>query len=184
MGTRAEDAAVAKALQESHWEADRKLAAQRQRIRNKMEDERLAKKAKQEAKTMQKEATDARRKLREATEMQETQAALKTFTPEMLGAGKARAGGVDFKKRRKEVLQRLAAKGAKFSARGQNDWAWFLDAWDARMVDEHGPEWGNVFAGFMQHLADELVAGNASAVINFMQTETSRVLSDVRALQV
>ena len=52
------------------------------------------------------------------------------------------------------------------------------------MVDEHGPEWDNVFAGFMQHLADELVAGNASAVINFMQTETSRVLSDVRALQV
>ena len=63
-------------------------------------------------------------------------------------------------------------------------WAWFLDAWDARMVDEHAAEWGNVFAGYMQHLADQLVAGNADAVINFMRTETSRVLSDVRALQV
>ena len=184
MGTRAADAVVAKAMQESQWEEDRKLAKERQRVRNQMEDERLAKKAKTEARTMQKEATAARRKLQDAKEMQETQEALKTFTPEMLGAGKPRAGGADMKKRRKEVLQRLAAKGAKFSARGRNDWIWFLDAWDDRMINEHGAEWGNVFAGYMQHLAQELVAGNANAVINFMQTETSRVLSDVRALQV
>ena len=56
--------------------------------------------------------------------------------------------------------------------------------WDDRLITEHGPEWGNVFAGNMQHLAEELVAGDANAVINFMQFETSRVLSDVRALQV
>ena len=52
------------------------------------------------------------------------------------------------------------------------------------MIHEHGPEWGNVFAGYMQHLAGQLLAGNADAVIDFMRTETSRVLSDVRALQV
>ena len=130
MSTRAADAVVAKAMQESQWEEDRKLAKERQRVRNQMEDERLAKKAKTEAKTMQKEATAARRKLQEAKEMQETQEAIKTFTPAMLGAGKPRAGGADMKKRRKEVLQRLAAKGAKFSARQRNDWAWFLEAWD------------------------------------------------------
>ena len=62
-----------------------------------MEDEKLVKKAQQEAKTMQKELTETRRQLREATEMQETQAALKTFTHEMLGAGKERAGGADIK---------------------------------------------------------------------------------------
>ena len=41
----------------------------------------------------------------------------------------------------------MAAKGAKFSARKKNDWAWFVDAWDAKMLEYYEAEWGEVFAG-------------------------------------
>ena len=133
---------------------------------------------------MQARVAVVRRKLREAHEMEETLAALKTFTPAMLGDGRARGGGDDCRKRRKEVLQRLAAKGAPFSARGKNDWTWFVAAWGAKTSEEHGAKWGQVFAEWMQNLGESLAAGNANAVADFMASEINRVLQDVSALQV
>ena len=126
----------------------------------------------------------ARKKLRDANEMQETLVAVKTFTPAMLGHGRARGGGDDYRKRRKEVLQRIAAKGAPFSARGKNDWAWFIEAWDKAMAEEHDKEWGQKFAEWMQHLVESLGGGNANAVADFMASEINRVLQDAPALQV
>ena len=58
--------------------------------------------------------------------MQETLDAVKTFTLDMLGAGKPLGGGQPHRKRRKEVLNRLAARGAEFSAQGKTVGHWAL----------------------------------------------------------
>ena len=52
------------------------------------------------------------------------------------------------------------------------------------MYEEHGSDWGQVFAEQMQHLCEALVAGEASAVADFMASETQRALQDVLALRV
>ena len=78
----------------------------------------------------------------------------------------------------------MAARGAEFSAQGENDWAWFIRAWDEKMCVEHGKAWGGIFAGQMQHLCEALAAGEASAVADFMASETQRELQDVLALRV
>ena len=48
-----------------------------------------------------------------------------------------------------DVLDKLAAFGVGLSAEQVNDWAWFKQAWDALMVDEHDQGWGGIFAGWM-----------------------------------
>ena len=116
--------------------------------------------------------------------MQETLAAVKTFTPAMLGAGLKGGGGQSHRLRRWDVLNRLAVRGAEFSAQGKNDWAWFIRAWDEKMCVEHDKAWGGIFAGQMQHLCEALAAGEASAVADFMASETQRKLHDVLALRV
>ena len=47
------------------------------------------------------------------------------------------------------------------------------------MCEEHGNTWGRMFAGQMQHLCEALAAGEASAVADFMASETQRTLQDV-----
>ena len=116
--------------------------------------------------------------------MQETLVAVKTFTPAMLGAGLKGGGGKAHRLRRWDVLTRLAARGAEFSAQGQNDWEWFICAWDEKMCVEHGNTCGQIFAGQMQHLCEALAAGEASAVADLMDSETQRKLQDVLALRV
>ena len=52
------------------------------------------------------------------------------------------------------------------------------------MCVEHGKAWGRIFAEQMQHLCEALAAGEASAVADFMASETQRKLQDVLALRV
>ncbi len=184
VGTHATDPGVANALRQNLAREEQDVATQRKRMRQEMAAAKAAKRAKAEAKEMQSRVVVARRKLRDAEEMQEMRDAVKTFTPAMLGAGLPHAGGVAHRKRRRDVLSRLAAKGDPFSGQGRNDWAWFLEAWDAKMVEEHGREWGQKFAEQMQHLSESLAAGSTSAVADFMVSETARVLHDVSRLQV
>ena len=183
VGTGATDAGVAQAMRQQLGREDQAMAKQRRRVQCEMEAARVAKKAKTEAKEFQARVASARKRLREAHEMQETQDALKTFSPEMLGAGLLRGGGAAFRNRRKDVLNRLAARGAAFSARGKNDWDWFVETWDAKMCAEHGREWGTVFAEQMHHVASDLAAGAADAMATFMANETQRVLREVVVLQ-
>jgi hypothetical protein len=184
VGTHATDPGVANALRQNLAREEQDAATQRKRMRHEMAAARAAKKARAEAKEMQARVGVARKRLRDAEDMQQTQDAVKTFTPAMLGADLPRAGGVAHRKRRMDVLSRLAAKGAPFSGQGRNDWAWFVEAWDAKMVVEHGREWGQLFAQQMQHLAESLAAGSTSAIADFMASETRRVLHDVSALRV
>ena len=62
--------------------------------------------------------------------------------------------------------------------------AWFIRAWDEKMCVEHDKAWGRIFAEQMQHLCEALAAGEASAVADFMASETQRALQDVLALRV
>ena len=82
------------------------------------------------------------------------------------------------------MLSRLLSKGAPLSAQAKNDWAWFVETWDKKMAEDHGVEWGNVFAQQMQHIAESLAEGAADAVAKFMASETKRVLHDVAVLAV
>ena len=52
------------------------------------------------------------------------------------------------------------------------------------MCVEHDKAWGRIFAEQMQHLCEVLAAGEASAVADFMDSDTKRKLQDVSALRV
>ena len=71
-----------------------------------------------------------------------------------------------------------------YQRKGKNDWAWFIRAWDEKMCVEHGQAWGHIFAEQMQHLCEALAAGEASAVADFMASESQRKLQDVVAMHV
>ena len=85
----------------------------------------------------------------------EAHTALKRYTPEALGQGKARSGGPAARKLRFEVMDRMAKIGSGLSASQCNDWVWFREAWDARMCEEHAENWGVTFCGWMQKVLDD-----------------------------
>ena len=109
---------------------------------------------------------------------------MKRYSPEMLGEGKAHGGPKACRDLRFEVLDRLLAHGDELGAQGKNDCKWFQREWDAKMAEEHGTSWGSQFAGIVQNLLNQLKAGDASAVADFMYNETVRVLSALPHLQV
>ena len=109
---------------------------------------------------------------------------LKRFAPEMLGNGLSNGGPAKCRDCRFEVLNRLRSHGVEFSAQQTNDWSWFKKEWDEKMKPKWNKEWGLKFAEMVQHLAEELEKGNASAVTDFMFNETVRVLNGVPTLQV
>ena len=49
---------------------------------------------------------------------------------------------------------------------------------------DHDKAWGRIPAEQMQHLCEALAAGEASAVAEFMASETQRTLQDDLALRV
>ena len=100
----------------------------------------------------------------------------------MLGDGLSHGGPAKCRDLRFEVLDRLLAHAAPLSPQQKNDWKWFKQEWDAAMAKEHDKSWGEVFAGMVQNLLDELENGDMSAVSNFMYGETVRVLSAVPTL--
>ena len=58
----------------------------------------------------------------------ESRHALKRYTPEALGQGKARSGGVAARNLRNDVLERMAVLGTGLSPAQRNDWKWFRGA--------------------------------------------------------
>ena len=63
----------------------------------------------------------------------------------------------------------------------KNDFTWWKDAWDEAMVAEHGANWANTFAGWMQTVLDST---SSNAFSKFMYDESVRVLKDNKALAV
>ena len=95
--------------------------------------------------------------------------AAKTFTLESLQK----------KKHRFELLDRLALLKAGLSPAQKNDWVWWKDAWDEKMVADHKKQWPEVFAGWMQHVLND-VRSNAFSL--FVRAETERVFSEEMAV--
>ena len=52
------------------------------------------------------------------------------------------------------------------------------------MAEAKGEEWGALFAEIVQHVLDELSAGNRNALSDFMHRETQRILGAIPALRV
>jgi len=107
--------------------------------------------------------------------------AIKTYTLEALGADNQNAGGAKARKNRFDVLDRLARLNAGLSAGQQNDWQWFKDAWDSKMVAEHKAKWADVFSGWVQGVLDD---ARSNAFSCFVHSETLRVFPGMAALQV
>ena len=114
----------------------------------------------------------------------EAQHTVKSFTPESLGQGHSRGGTAECRKRRIEVLNRLARIGAGLSAAQKNDWTWFKEAWDEKMVDVHGADWGGVFAGWMKKVLNDVDLGVANAFSLLVNGETRRCFRSMEALSV
>ena len=95
-----------------------------------------------------------KREIAEAEAVLEAKHAIKNFSLEDLGKGRRSGGGHLAKKKRWEVLDRLSRLGQGLSPAQQNDFTWFKDAWDARMLQEYGDEWPETFTGWMQRLLD------------------------------
>ena len=127
------------------------------------------------------ELRNANKQLKALENLSACRYAIKTFTPQALGQGARNAGGLKARKNRWDVMDRLARLGAGLSPGQRNDWAWFKDAWDAAMVEKHGPDWGNVFATKMQGVLED---DDSNAFSVFVYNETCSVFKGVMALHV
>lgn len=116
--------------------------------------------------------------------MLESRHAIKTFSVDLLGQGCANAGGIQARRRRHEVLDRMAKLGSGLSAPQRNDWEWFKLAWDEKMKNDHGENWGKVFAGQMQRILDDSGGASSNVFSLFVNSETTRCFEGVLALQV
>ena len=120
----------------------------------------------------------------EAECLLETKHAVKTYSLEDLGQGRIRCGGAAGKKRRLEILDRLARIGQGLSPAQKNDFSWWKDAWDAKMLQEHGDDWPGVFAGWTQRVLADCEDGWGNAFSMFVHSETRRCFDGTVALRV
>ena len=120
----------------------------------------------------------------EAESLLEMRHAMKTFTLEDLGHGRSRGGGAAGRKRRFEVLDRLSRVGQGLSGAQKNDFGWWKDKWDTKMLEEHGENWAGVFAEWAQGVLQDVEDGIGNAFSLFVNAETRRCFDGVRVLQV
>ena len=139
----------------------------------------------QRAIAVEKEATKQlqvkRQKLQELESVYACKHAIKNFPLDELGKGSPNAGGVKGRRNRWEVLDRLARLQAGLSPGQRNDWQWFKEAWDKAMVTQHGADWPEMFATWMQEV---LTDKRSNALSTFVYNETCRVFQGTAALQV
>ena len=82
-------------------------------------------------------------------------AAVRSYSLPMLGQGKKNGGGEDYKKARRELMDRVRAI-AELSADQKADWKFFASSWDQKMAEAHGEEWPEQFAQIMQNVLNLL----------------------------
>ena len=73
---------------------------------------------------------------------------------------------------------------AELSDEQSNDWEFFARAWDSQLSAASCKEWGKIFAETMQGVLDKLLNGEYTALSDFMERETQRVLGQLRVLAV
>ena len=107
-----------------------------------------------------------------------------TFSLEYLGHSRSRGGGSAGKKKRCKVLDRLSRLGQGLSGAQRNDFGWWKESWDAKMLEEHGAEWGCVFAEWVQRVINDVGDGIGNAFSLFVHAETRRCFDGALVLQV
>ena len=125
-----------------------------------------------------------KREIENAEDVLEAKHSVKQFSLEDLGKGRSRGGKVAARKRRLEVLDRLARLGQGLSPEQRNDFGWFKEAWDARMLEEHGDSWPETFMGWIQGLLGKNEAGVGNAFSVFVHNETRRCFDGVPGFRV
>ena len=76
----------------------------------------------------------------------------------------------------------MARHGSGLSAAQANDFAWFKEAWDVRMVEEHKGSWGSRFASWTAAVLEDIENGTSNAFSLFVHNETRRCFGDEPAL--
>ena len=71
--------------------------------------------------------------LAEQEQIAEARHVVKKFRVDYLGDGMRGCGGANGRKRREEVLDRMAHLGSGLSPEQRNDWVWFREAWNRKM---------------------------------------------------
>ena len=82
------------------------------------------------------------------------------------------------------MLDRTARLGTGLSPTQRNDFAWFKDAWDAKMLAERGDAWPRTFMAWMHKVLSDIDAGSTNAFSVFVQDETRRCFDLDVALRV
>ena len=113
----------------------------------------------------------------------EARNAVKSFRLSYLGDEIRNCGGVNGRKRRDEVLDRISKMGTGLSPSQKNEWAWFKEAWQGKMLAEHGEQWVRIFAGWMQEVLDSLARGQENVFSVFVHNETRRCFNSDVALE-
>jgi len=163
-----------RAEDEDRLQRQREMDSQRER-------KRAAHQAIDDRKAAVAELRATRRKIQEMESAAACRHAVKTFTPEMLGQGKANAGGAQCRKNRMDVLDRLSRTGVGLSPGQRNDWPWFRSEWDKKMTEEHGADWATLFAKWVQCVLED---ERSNAFSEFVYKETCRVFQTAVALHV
>ena len=167
---------------------DQEMALERKRRLMLQEDKKRAQtaaKLNEEAKAATALLKKRKREIEDAEAVLETKHAIKQYSLEDLGKGAKLKRCLDAaKKRRWEVLDRLARLGQGLSPEQRNDFSWFKEAWDACMLQEHGDNWPRLFMWWTQGLLGENEAGHGNALSVFVHRETRRCFDGVPALRV
>ena len=125
-----------------------------------------------------------KREVLEAESLLEMRHSMKTYTLEDLGRGRSCGGKAAGRKRRFEVLDRLSRLGQGLSPAQRNDFGWWKESWDAKMLEEHGAEWGCVFAEWVQRVINDVGDGIGNSFSLFVHAETRRCFDGALVLQV
>ncbi len=119
----------------------------------------------------------------DAESILETKHVMNSFSLDDLGKGREDCGGKDGRTKRWLVLDRLAKLGQGLSASQRNDFRWWKAAWGKNMMEEHGANWPNMFAEWMQRVVIDLEEGRGNAFSLFVFSETRRCFDSEIALR-
>ena len=176
-----EDDAVADAFLRRR-QAEAKEAERKRRLADELNRTVLvAQKAKEEQRAAVAALKKTKEDMKRCETVLETQHAMKTFTPEMLGKGDAKGGGAVARKLRFEVMDRMARIGAGLSPAQRNDFAAFKHTWDAAMLEKHRGEWAMTFLSWMQAMLD---SKDSNAFSQFVWRESCTLFHGTVALHV
>ena len=129
----------------------------------------------------QADLNNLKRKLAEIEGQREAAQSMRRFTLGMLGEGTPNAGGAKGRNNRFQLMDRLKNLRAGLSGAQINEYHWWREAWDKKMLEVHGAAWPAMFGSWMKAVQED---PKSNAFSLFMFTETQRVLSDVKGLAV